>query len=388
MVKKIFKEVENIKEDLVKLSKNIHENPETAFEEYKSAEFIKNLLRKYDFDVEEESGGLVTAFKARFKGNGEGPRIGFLAEYDALPEIGHGCGHNLIAAVSAGAAIALSKFMKDLPGEVLLIGTPAEEGGGGKIILIEEGVFDDIDYALMTHPSTENKVHRGGTAAADVDLEFFGVSAHSSAPEFGINALQGVIQTFNNIDHRRAMLPIGSNINGIITKGGVASNVIPDYARCNFTVRAKNTGDLKLILDEIIEIVRGVEKLTGAKGKLEMGKIYAERYPNYLMGEVFKKYMELQGEEVVYPDPHAKVGSSDIGNVSLIMPAIHEYFKITKTLINAHSIEFTEAAKSDYAHEIAIKASKSLAALAYDILTDENFRREIDEEFNNTVLKK
>ncbi|NLW42845.1 MAG: M20 family metallopeptidase [Tissierellia bacterium] len=387
MLDKIFNEVDNIKGELLQLSKDIHENPELSFGEYKSSGFIKELLRKHDFEIEDNSGGMETAFKARYKGKKAGPRVAFLAEYDALPEIGHACGHNLIAMVSAGAAIALSKFMDEIPGEIVLMGTPAEEGGGGKVLLIESGDFGDIDYSLMTHPSTENLVHRGGLAISSVGLKFYGVSAHSAAPEFGINALQAVIQTFNNIDTMRGLFPTGTNINGIIIKGGTASNIIPDYAESHFTIRARTLGDLKIVVKHFKNIVESVEKLTGARGELDIGKPYAERYPNLIMGEAFKRHMEAQGEEVNYPDPNKKVGSSDIGNVSLLMPAIHEYFKITDENINSHAIEFTEAAISEYAQEMGIKAAKSLASVGYEILTDEEFRNEIDEEFKNTVPK-
>lgn len=387
MIDKIFDKVDEIKEELLQLSKNIHDNPELSFEEYKSSGFVKDLLREHNFEIEDNSGGMETAFKARFKGNADGPRIAFLAEYDALPEIGHACGHNLIAMVSAGAAIALSKFMDEIPGEIIVMGTPAEEGGGGKVVLIEAGEFDGIDYSLMTHPSTENLINRGGLAISSIGLKFYGVSAHSAAPEFGINALQGVIQTFNNIDSMRGIFPTGTNVNGIIIKGGIASNIIPDYAESHFTIRARTLGDLKIVVNHFKNIVESVEKLTGARAELDIGKPYAERYPNLVMGESFKRHMEAQGEVVNYPDPHAKVGSSDIGNVSLLMPAIHEYFRITMENINAHAVEFTEASISDFAHEMGIKATKSLASVAYEILIDEKFRDEIDEEFKRTVPK-
>lgn len=387
MREQIFSEIEKIKNELKKLSKDIHDNPETSLMEYKSSSFIKELLLKHGFEIEDKSGGIDTAFKARFKGKSSGPTIAFLAEYDALPNIGHGCGHNLIAAVSTGAAIGLSKFMKDISGEIILMGTPGEEKDGGKIMLIEAGEFDDIDFSLMTHPSTVNLIGRGGLATTNVGIEYTGVSAHSSTPEFGINALQGVIQTFNNIDYIRAQLPIGANINGIITEGGIASNIVPDYAKCEFTVRAKTLKDLDEILKKIKTVIKGVENLTGAKSNISIGTPYAERYPNLVMGEIFKKYMEAQGEIVNYPDPNMKFGSSDIGNVSLIMPSIHEYFKIADDSINSHSVEFTDASISQFAHTMSLKAAKSLACVGYDILTDETLREEILKEFRDTVPK-
>jgi len=387
LYKEIFEEVEKIKDDIIALSKDIHGNPELGFNEHKALKFIKDLLKKHNFTIEENVGGLETAFKAQFKGKEKGPAVAFLAEYDALPEIGHGCGHNLIAAVSTAAAIALSKVMHDLPGEVMLIGTPAEEGGGGKIILLEKGVFDDVDYALMAHPNTKALIGRKGLATTDIELEFFGKAAHSSAPEDGINALQAVIQTFNMIDSIRAQFPLKATINGIITHGGIAANIIPDYASCKFCPRAKTVADLKKVLDKINITVEAAKTLTGASSKMSTGSIYAERYPNRVMDEIYKKYMEIQGEKVEYPDPDMKVGSSDIGNVSFKVPTIHPYFKIADPGVNSHSKDFANAAVTDGAHESAIKTAKALACTAYEILTNEKVREEIKREFDETVPK-
>jgi len=387
MKEKIYQEIDNIKDELLDLSRKIHETPELCFEEFKSSKLIKELLKKHNFEIEENSGGMETAFKARFKGKGEGPTLAFLAEYDALPEIGHGCGHNLIAMASTGAAIGLSKLMKDIPGEVVLMGTPAEEGGGGKIVLLEKGEFKDIDFSLMAHPSTQALIGRGGLATTGVDIEYKGVSAHSASPEDGINALQAVIQTFNMIDSIRAQLPFKTNINGIITKGGNASNIIPDFAACDFSVRTRTFADLKLVINKIKNTVEAVEKLTGAKAKVVVGDAYAERYPNLTIGETYKKYMEDQGEKIDYPDPYAKIGSSDIGNVTLKMPAIHAYFKITDKSIASHSLNFTNAAVTDEAHESALKTSKALSCAGYEILTDEKLREKILKEYSEKVPK-
>ncbi len=385
MKNRLIKEFDNIKDEMLSLSKNIHENPELCFDEYKSSNFIKELLKKHNFIIEEKSGGIDTAFKARFKGKEDGPTVAFLAEYDALPEIGHGCGHNLIAAVSTGAAIALSKVMNETNGEIILLGTPAEEGGGGKVILLEKGEFDDIDYSLMAHPSTQALIGRGGLATTGIELVYRGISAHSAAPEQGINALQAVIQTFNMLDSIRAQLPNKTNINGIITSGGKASNIIPDYAACRFSVRTRNFEDLKIVVCKIKNTIKAVEMLTGAKAEIKVGSVYAERYPNLTIGETYKKYMEEQGEKIDYPDPNAKIGSSDIGNVTLKMPAIHAYFKIVDQQIASHSKDFTNASITDKAHESALKTSKALACTAYEILTDKKLREKIQREFKENV---
>lgn len=384
----IQSEIDSIENELLELFEKIHDNPEVSFSEYKASGWIIDLLKKHGFEISEKIGGLDTAFKARFKGKKEGPKVAFLAEYDALPEIGHGCGHNIIATCSVGAAIGLSKIMKELDGEVLLIGTPAEEGGGGKIILLEQNEFDDVDYALMIHPtSSRSIIGRGGLAATRVTVEFEGKAAHSSTPEKGINALNAVIQVFNGIDALRATFDMKSNINGIITKGGEAANIIPEYARCDFSVRAKTLDELKNLVEKIKKVVNASEVLTGAKATVDIGKMYAERYPNMVMAEAFKSNMKLLGEEMGYPDPEQKVGSSDIGNVTLKIPAIHSYLAIANDNVNSHSIEFTRYAKSPRAKEIAIKGAKGLAMTGYGILKDEALREKINKEFQEKVPK-
>ncbi|MEW9124034.1 MAG: M20 family metallopeptidase, partial [Thermotaleaceae bacterium] len=366
-IKEILNEnIEKFKEELIDLSRKIHEKPELSFQEYEAVENITTLLKKHGFEIKRGIGGIDTAFRADYNGKSEGPNIAFIAEYDGLPEIGHGCGHNLIAAMSVGAAIGLSKIAHEIDGRIVVMGTPAEEGGGGKVIMVDRGCFDDIDYALMIHPSTQSLICRGGLATRGIKIEYFGKATHSASPEDGINALQAVIQTFNGIDHSRALLPLKSNINGIILDGGKASNVIPDYAACKLSVRADNVADLKTVVSTIERIVQSVEVLTGAKGKIEKSLIYTERYPNKCIDEKLKENMAQLGETMEYPNPKMKYGSSDIGNVSLILPAIHAYIQIAEEGINSHSIDFTEASISQRAHAQMLKGAKALAMTGLD----------------------
>ncbi|GFN35523.1 M20 family metallopeptidase [Tepidimicrobium xylanilyticum] len=383
----IIDKIQNMKEELIDLSNKIHENPELAFEEFKAVEYITEVLEKHGFIVEKGIGGLKTAFRAEYQGRNNGSTVAFLAEYDALPEIGHGCGHNLIAAMAVGAAIGLKEVAEYLDGRIVLLGTPAEEGGGGKIIMLEKGCFDDIDYALMMHPCVNNLICRGGLATRGIKIEYHGKSVHSSFPEGGINALQAVIQTFNMIDHFRALFPLKTNVNGIITNGGVAANIIPDYAACEFAVRADTVKDLNKVVGYIEHIVETVEKLIGVKGNIKKGLMYAERYPNRAIDERLKDNIAQFGIKMEYPDPDMKYGGSDIGNVSLKIPSIHSYIKIADKGVNSHSIDFTKAANSPRAHEQMIKAAMAMALTGYEILTDENLRREIQEEFNSNVPK-
>lgn len=383
----IIDEVESIKDELIDLSTKIHEKPELAFNEYNAVENITSLLKEHGFNVKKGIAGLETAFRAEYNGTGSGPTIAFIAEYDALPEIGHGCGHNLIATMSVGAAIALSKIANKINGKIIVLGTPGEEGGGGKVIMVNEDVFDNIDYAMMIHPSTSNLICRGGLATRKLKIEYHGKSAHSSSPEDGINALQAVIQTFNGIDHLRAILPLKANINGIIKDGGKVPNVITDYSSCSFSVRADTVSDLNLVVEHIERVVKSVESLTGAKANISKSLVYTERYPNKVIAEKLKENIAQFGEEMDYPKPNIKYGSSDIGNVSLIVPAIHSYLKIAEPGTTSHSIEFTKASITDRAHMQMIKGSKALALTGFDIFSDEKLRKNINDEFQRTVPK-
>lgn len=379
---KIVETVEAAREDLLKLSKNIHENPELGFEEFKAVDFISETLEKHGFTVEKGYGGLPTSFRADAKGNGDGPTVAFLAEYDALNGIGHGCGHNLIATCAVGAFLGLSSLLDSLPGRICIIGTPAEEGGAGKVKLLANGAFDDVDYALMMHPSGggSNLVGRGGRAACTVKVNFKGKGAHSSAPQNGINALSAVISVFNQIDMARPTFDPQDNINGIISDGGTASNIIPAFASCAFCLRADTMKRIEDLIQLIKTCVANAERLTGAKGEITWDDISAERYPSRPICQAFKDNMHELGIEMTWPDPKKQYGSSDIGNVSIKIPAIHDYLSITDDAsIQAHTVEYAEPAASPEAQEVCLKGAKGLAMTGYDILSNPEFQKEIRE---------
>jgi len=385
MKERLFNEIDKIKVELEELSRNIHKNPELAFEEHKSAAFTMELLKKHGFEIEFPAGGLETAFKATYNGCGDGPTIAYMAEYDALPEMGHACGHNLIAMVSTGAAIGLSKLMDKLPGKLVLMGTPAEELGGGKILMIQDGAFEGIDFALMAHPSTRNKIGGKSLAITDVTVEFFGKPAHSSAPENGINALSAVLHTFYLIDAARTAMPVKTNINGIINSGGVAANIIPEYAKCTFAVRGASVKDLKKVLEMVKNAIRTAESFTGATAKVHIDVLYAESYENIAMSESYKKHMADMGVEYTYIDPSEKQGSTDTANVQIKLPAIQPGVKVCEPEIKGHTLEFRDACVTDKAHEAILKAAKALAATGYELFTDEKLREEVMKEFKEAV---
>ena len=374
---KVQQVIDTKKEELIQLSHEIHAHPEIAYEERISSQPICALLEKNGYHVSKGYGGLETAFYAQAVGKQSRPNIAILAEYDALKGIGHGCGHNIIATCAAGAFLGVASVIEELYGSVCILGTPAEEGGGGKITMLENGAFDDVDFAMMIHPTSGNNlILRGGRAAVSMKVAFQGKGAHSSDPSRGINALNALIEVFNGINVMRPLMPVGANVNGIITEGGVAANIIPDHTQGVFSIRGDTLRDLEKIIGILKDCVASAERLTGAKAEIKLGRCYAERYPNKPMGEAFKANIESLGEKVYYPDPKKQYGSSDIGNVSIRMPAIHEYLSIAPEGVNAHTKEFAECALSQRADEVCLLGAKGLAMTAIDLLTNADLRKQ------------
>ena len=386
MKEQIAKKADEIAGELVDLSHSIHGNPETAFEEFKAAAWQKEVLERHGFTVESPFCGLDTAFRAVKKGRPGGPVVAFLSEYDALKGLGHACGHNIIAAAAVGAGIALASALEDIAGEVQVVGTPGEEGGGGKIYIVEAGGFKAVDFALMMHPSTKNIIGRGGLAALGMAVEYRGRSAHSASPEKGVNALTSLIALFNAVDTLRQIWPNSAKINGIVTEGGAASNIIPEAAAGEFTVRASTIKELRAMKADLERVVEAAALVTGAEGRVDYEPIYAERYPNLVMGEAFKRNMAPLGEIMEYPDPAERVGSSDVGNVSLELPTIHEYLAIADPSVVAHTDRFREASLSPRADEVILLAAKGLALTGWDLLSDEDLREAAREEYRRKVL--
>ena len=381
-----MKTIDALQTELLRLSHNIHANPEVSLTEYKSAAFIAEALRGHGFEVTMGIGGLPTAFIATKQGKGPGPHVAFMAEYDSLPSIGHACGHNVIAACAVGGFLGASAVMEELAGRLSIIGTPGEEADGGKIILLEAGVFDDVDFALIMHPSSgKSLINRVGRAATTIEVNFKGKSAHSASPGYGINALNAVICTFQHIDMMRPTFQMQDNVNGIITNGGLAANIIPGEAACEFSLRARTLIDLEKLAEKVKLAAASAAQLTGATSEIHVHRMYAERYPNLPMCEAFKANMALLGEEMEYPNPNIMYGSSDVGNVSIKLPAIHDYLAIAPAGISSHNVEFTVASVTERADEVCIKGAKGLAMTAIDVLADVAFQQEIKEYHQKQV---
>ena len=348
-------------------------------------------LEKQGFETERGYCDLPTSFKAVKKGTGKGPVVAFLAEYDALRGVGHGCGHNVIATCASGAFASLAKIFVEMgiAGEVRIIGTPAEEGGAGKAIMLERGGFDGVDFALMIHPTcggeSRNYINRNGRASGSLTISFTGQSAHSSAPATGINALTAAISVFNQIDMLRPLFETEDNVNGVILEGGTASNIIPGFSKSEFCIRAATMKRIDELQNMIIGCAKRAESLTGAKVQIQSEPIYAERYPCLPICEDFKENMARVGISMCLPDPKLLFGSSDIGNVSIKIPAIHDYLSITDEEIPAHSKEYAKAAAEPAADEICIKGAQGLAMTGLDLLLDESLRQAAAEYHEKVV---
>lgn len=362
--------IDDESEEIIQVSKKIHSNPELGHQEYKASKLLVEELERYGYSVEYGVSGMKTAFKARI---GEGsPSIGILAEYDALPGVGHACGHNLIAASALGAAIGLSSVIEDLDGTIMIFGTPAEEGvvqnAGGKVLMLDE--IRKADAALMIHPSASWGGYGTSNARESFLVEFHGRSSHAGgAPEKGVNALDGVLLTFQAINALRQHLRPEIRIHGIIKHGGDAPNIVPDYASAHLYVRAPTMPLLEETYDKVKNIVKGAELQTGARSVItRVANTYANRIPNKTLSDAFRENMISLG--VNYPEenePKAGGGSTDFGNVSQVMPALSAYINIGDVVL--HSPQGTEATDKDEAYEVMILGAKGLALTAVDLIT-------------------
>lgn len=388
IMNKILEICESIRRELLELSHKIHSAPELGFEEHKAVALQKEVLERYGFEFKCPFCELDTAYIARKKGNPNSCKIAFLAEYDALKGIGHACGHNIIASSAVGAGIALSLLSDESVGDIFVIGTPAEEGGGGKVYIVERGGFDGIDFAMMMHPGTQNLYGRGGIAATHFDVEFFGKASHAVEPHKGINALTSMIEFFNSINALRQTWKKGHVLTGIITNGGKAPNVIPDYTSASFVPRGARKEDLEEILEDMERAAKSAAALTGADYSCKSGVIYAERYPNIVMGECFRDNLAKLGETVEFADESVPLGSSDIGNVSRVLPTIHEYLWIADNSTTSHSDKFREAAVSKRGDDVVVLAAEGMAMTAYELFTNSELRDRAKEEFKRNVLDK
>jgi amidohydrolase len=353
------------------LSRALHAHPELSLEEVRSSERLVRYLRSEGFQVRRGVAGLPTAFVARKRGRRRGPRVAFLAEYDALPGLGHACGHNLIAAAAAGAGAALGRVIGRLKGEILVIGTPAEETIGGKAFMVDRGVFRSVDAALMFHPSTEDRVYTTSLACHSLEVVFRGRAAHAVAsPEKGINALDALLRLFRALEDLRRRLPPEVRMPGVIVEGGRRANIVPDRAVGRFTLRARDLRTLARVERGFRRAVREAERATGARAAIRsLDHPYAEMVTSHVLADVFKKELLRLGRRTV-DTPRKGMGSLDMGNVSQQVPSIHPYVAIAPRHAPLHSAAFARLAGGARGRAGLRVATRALALTALHILSD------------------
>ena len=364
--------VDALADELERLSHQLHDNPELAFKEDKAHAWLADFLAKHGATVERGVGGLASAFRATIPGASAGPTIAIMAEYDALPGIGHACGHNVIATAGVGAGAALAHALGTLPfsGRIQVIGTPAEEGGAGKVKLMDAGVFDGVDAAMMIHGRCGTQVWRPTLGIIKVKVEFFGQAAHASSwPWRGVNALNAVISLFNALDAMRQQIRPDARMHGVITKGGEQANIIPEYTSAEFYLRATTVAYCHELLRRFTSAAEGAAAATGCRVQVTADPtVHEPMKANPTMAGLFRQNLEYIDFPEDPDDGQAGYGSTDCGNVSQRLPTIHPYIRISPDGVPGHSREFAQWARSPLARAGMVAGAKALALTALDLL--------------------
>ncbi len=363
------------------LSLKIHSNPELGFHEVKAAAWLAQYLEENGFSVERGVCELPTAFRGSY-GRGK-PAIAILAEYDALPDLGHACGHNLIAASAVGAGVASKLVIDQFGGSILVVGTPAEELYGGKTIMVERGAFDDLDMAMMVHPGVYDTATSRALACQTLEVEFFGKAAHAAArPEAGINALEAMLNSFAGINSLRQHIKDRDRIHGIITDGGQAANIVPSHSAGVFLVRAEDDAYLEELKARVLNCFIGAATASGARLEYRWGGIrYAPLRNNLTLARLFRRNMQSLGRKVSLADLRQAFDSTDMGNVSQLVPSIHPRVAIAPEEVVVHSSQFAEAAASEAGIKGLLDGAKALAMTVVDLVANPEIVIKVKEEF-------
>ncbi|HXG42751.1 MAG TPA: M20 family metallopeptidase [Dehalococcoidia bacterium] len=374
--------IDQRRQELVELSLRIHSHPETAFQEHRAARWLADYLEANGFRVERGICGIETAFRATY-GSGR-PHIAFLAEYDALPGIGHGCGHNIIGTSSVAAGIAAKAAVDALGGTIFVIGTPAEEAAGGKVYMAARGAFDGLDCAMLVHPASRDSVVTYALACLELDVEFFGRASHAAAaPELGLNALDAMVIAFSAIGLLRQQVRSDARIHGIITDGGQAVNVIPHHTAAKLLLRALDDDYLDHLRERVLACFRAGAEASGCRLEHRFGdeSRYMTMRTNRVLAQVFACNLEALGRRPEEPRERRALGSTDMGNVSHLLPAIHPTVAIAPPEVSIHTEEFREFARSESGHRGLVDAAKALAMTAVDLLADPSLLERAWQEF-------
>ncbi len=379
----IYQELIKIREKLWEINDYLYENPEVGDQEFQAVDKLTALLREHHFHIENGVAGRATSFKAVCDSGKEGATVAFLCEYDALPEIGHGCGHNMIGTMGAGAGIALSKLLEETGGRVTVIGTSAEETNGAKVDMAEQGVFDDISVAMMVHPAPETSSSGSSLAMQALQFDFYGKASHAAAmPERGINALDAAILTFNGINAMRQHVTSDVRIHGIISEGGIAANIVPDKAQARFYVRARRKNNLLQVVEKVKNIALGAGLMTGAKVEISnYENSFDDMNTNRTLSDAFDRNLRMLGVNDI-KEGETLSASMDMGNVSYAVPAIHPMIGIGNPNLASHTKELADHTITRQAHEVLVIGAAAMAYTGYDVLADPGLLASIREEFN------
>ncbi|GEQ00999.1 amidase [Staphylococcus arlettae] len=376
--------IENNKRHYIEMSHQIHQRPELGNEEIFASRTLIEHLKKEGFDIETDLAGHATGFIARYESTKPGPTIGFLAEYDALPGLGHACGHNIIGTASTLAGVALSKVIDQIGGTVIVLGCPAEEGGvngSAKASYVKEGIIDELDVALMVHPGNETYKTINTLAVDVLDIKFYGKSTHASEnADEARNALDAMISYFNGVAQLRQHIKKSERVHGVILDGGKAANIIPDYTHARFYTRATIRKALDQLTERVGQIAKGAALQTGCDyefGPIQNGVNEFIKTPK--LDDLFAKYAIEMEEEVI--DDDFGYGSTDTGNVSHIVPTIHPHIKIGSRNLVGHTHRFREAAASTHGDQALLRGSKIIALMGLDLIINEQLFEEIVEQF-------
>lgn len=383
--------IDAVADELIAISDWMYEHPELGHQEREAVARITASLESHGATVERQVAGLETAFRATFPGSVGEPTVAILAEYDALPEVGHGCGHNIIATAALGAGIALGSLSNELPGAAIVLGCPAEESAvpdaGGKIPLVEQGFFDDVDAAIMIHPGTAHAVPLDSTLVAHgIELEFFGRPAHAAAnPHEGINALDALIQTFNGISALRQQLKSDVRIHGIITHGGRAPNVIPAYTAARFRVRSADPVYAREVVEKVVRCAEAGALSAGARLQWrEYIKPYQNMIPSHAVAGSIARNMADLGLTVSERESDG-AGSTDFGNVSHVVPAAQATIRICGEECGWHSKEVAASTITAEGHAAILAGARTLALTAIDLLCRPDDLRHAREEHDRAT---
>jgi len=374
-------EIDARRHQLSELSLKIHSNPELGFQEVKAADWLTRYLEENGFSIQRGICELPTAFRGSY-GQGK-PAIAILAEYDALPNLGHACGHNLIAACAVGAGVASKLAIDQFGGTILIIGTPAEELYGGKVIMAEREAFSNLDMAMMVHPGVHNTATTETLACQTLEVEFFGKAAHAAArPDKGINALEAMLQAFTAINSLRQHIKDKARIHGIITDGGQAANVVPAHSAGSFIVRAEDDTYLDELKQRVLNCFIGAATASGARLEYKWGDTrYAPLRNNLTLAQLFTQNMQSLGRKVQFSNPAEALASTDMGNVSQLVPSIHPFVAIAPVEIATHSPQFASAAASEAGIHGLLDAAKALAMTVVDLVANPEIAIKVKQEF-------